>query len=116
MMYIILFFMPALISLGIKDKYFKERLNLKEYIFLYAKYNILINIVGLNITFLYSLGRVTAINYIVNTISFCFKYLIIVIIMCFLAPIIYEYIDRNVDVKIRIIKQVNKNEKKKNSK
>lgn len=116
MMYIMIFFIPALISLEIKDKYFKSKLSIKDYIFLYAKYNILINIILFFVLYIYFGNDLTNIRHAMDTVSFVFKSLVIVLISSFFVPVIVEYIDKNVNLKIDIKEKNEKYEKKRNKK
>lgn len=116
MINIILFFFPAAISLIVKEKYFKEKLNNKEYALLYIKYNVLINLISFGILTLYSFGNFVSISYSLDTLSFVFKYLVMTFILSLVVPVLDEYFKKNIDIKLEIRKIEVKNEKRKTKK
>ncbi len=112
MINIILFLFPAGLSLKIKDDYFKEKLNMKDYLLTFIKYALIINLIVFGILFIYFMGTVTSISYATDNINFIFKYLIIAIFISLFVPIIDEYFKKSFHIKINFKKANGKNVKK----
>ena len=114
MVALLLFLFPAGISLKVKDDYFKEELKNKDYIFLYMKYTSLINTLMFIVLFLYSRGVDVSMDASFDDLGFVFKYLVLSVIVAFIVPIIDEYLNKCINLKINFkmvdeVKNVKKN-------
>lgn len=113
MIELIIFLFPAGLSLKIKDDLFKKKLNVKDYILIFIKYTLVINLIVFAILFLYSMGTTASINYALDNIGFIFKYLLLAIIIAIFLPIFDEYIRKNATMKINFKRFKSINERKK---
>lgn len=100
MVALLLFLFPAGISLKVKDDYFNEELKNKDYIFLYMKYTSLINALMFVILFLYSRGVDVSMAASFDDLGFVFKYLVLSVIVAMIVPVIDEYLNKCIDLKI----------------
>lgn len=114
MINLILFLFPAGLSLKIKDDYFKEKLNVKDYLLTFVKYVLIINLIVFGILFIYSMGTIASISYATDNIDFIFKFLIIATVVSLFIPLIDEYFKKSINIKINFKKVKEKNVKKKN--
>lgn len=113
MIYLLLFVLPAVFSMIIKDKLFKEKLNVQDTIYIFVKYILYLNLIIFGCLFLYSKGGDSSISYALDNISFIFKVLLLSVFCSIIIPIVEEYIKKNINIKINFKYEETKNEKKK---
>lgn len=109
---VILFLLPAGLSLKIKEDYFGEEKRLKDLLLTYIKYVLFINLLVFAVIYFYYNGELLDLTSCLESISFVFKYMLLSIIVSIIVPIGDEYIKKNVHIKLNIKTREKKNEKK----
>ena len=112
MINILLFLLPAGLSLKIKDDFFKEDMDAKDYILTLIKYTLIINFLMFTLLFLYSKGADVSLSISLDNISFIFKYMALSTILAILVPISDEFLKKNISLKINLKKIEDKDDKK----
>lgn len=111
-MKIICFFLPAVLAVGIYEKLFNKNLKLKEIIYIYVVFNIIINFMA-NMFILISGSGILPLDDVRLTSRFVIKYLVMSIILSVVIPIVVGFMRETFKLEISIEKvKEKKNEKK----
>lgn len=112
MLSILLFLFPAGFSLKIKDDFFKDEMNTKDYVLTFIKYAVIINFIMFTFLYLYSHGKEANMVVLLDDVSFIFKYFVISTVVSVFVPVVDEYLKKFIDFKITVKKIEDKDVKK----
>lgn len=111
-MKIICFFLPAILAVGLYEKLFNKDLKLKELIYNYVLFNIIINFMA-NIFILISGSGILPLDDVRLTSRFVIKYLVMSIILSIIVPIIIGFMKETFKLEISIERTKEKKSEKK---
>jgi len=109
MIYFCLLF-PSFISIYINTRRCES--DIKQELFKYPLYTLLINMLSLSVVYIYARGNEVFLEYNFGTLGFCLKYLLISTINAYILPYLIEYYRKNIKIELHYIKKGKNNEKK----